>query len=820
MRVPVSWLKEFVKLGSDITIQDLHEAFVSLGFEVEGIETFGAVEGDLKVGEVIEIKNLDQFKKPIRFCQIKIGKDVRGIICGATNFDVGDKVVVALPGAVLPGGFKITARKTYDHLSDGMICSESELGISDSHSGILTLNKSVPSGIDAKKLLGLGESVFELSVLPDRGYALSMRGIAREIAGYFNKNFEDPVKNYRPVKEKRGVTKAKIIAGNKASHFTLVTLSGVNPNATTPEFIKQRLSQMGMRAISLPVDVTNYVMVEFGQPLHAFDRKKVKGAISVRQARKNEKIKTLDGVVRTLLESDLVISDSEKAISIAGIMGGANSEISEKTKQIVLEAANFDAASISKTARRLGLTSEASKRFERVCDPLVAEAAARRAAELLVEFGDGEILGASTKKSLYKPKSIKLKFHEVEQISGLRIRSKEIIKSLQKIGCTVRVLKDGLIAKIPSWRSDLENQNDLTEEILRLHGYWNIVGKLPGAISGKGLTQKQKIKRDIGHLLAGAGAHEVLNYPFSKENEFNTKLLANLNSKFDMVKIANPMNELEPFLRISLLPGLLDTLQRNISRGNENVSIFEIGQVFINKKNISQLPMFGSGFAPNRNVQREIDAALPIQKTSVGAVFTAEHSRSGWWGSGLKHSIHSTVEIVVNLFNQIGFRVRVENKKLDWFHPGRSGQIFVEDNIIGYIGQIHPKIANGYGVKEAIYAFEFDLSLLLNEAKVSRKYQEIGVMPFALEDLALVVDSSVSAYQLQDAIVRAGAPVLESVNLFDIYQAAPFGPTKKSLTYRLRFRAEDKTLTSEDLGQIRERILRRVKNDFGAALRQ
>lgn len=819
MRVPISWLREFVKLRPSVTQAQLHEAFVSLGFEVENVLRHGSVQGDLLTGEIVSIKTLDQFKKPIRYCQVKIGNQTRGIVCGATNFSVGDKVVVALPGAILPGNFEISARKTYDHLSEGMICSEKELGLSDDQQGILVLNKSVKSGSDAKKILGLGETVFELSVLPDRGYALSMRGIAREIAAYFNVKYSDPILNYKKVKTAKGIVRGKIEASKKVSNFTLVTLTGVNPEASTPEFIKHRLSQMGMRTISLPVDVTNYVMLELGQPLHAFDRKLVKGTISVRFAKKGEKIKTLDEQIRTLQETDLVISDAARAISIAGIMGGANSEISSKTREIVIEAATFDAATISSTARRLGLTSEASKRFERGTDPNLPEAAAKRAAQLLVEYGGGEILGASYKKLQISPRRVRLWFDQVLSVTGISIKQKEIINNLLKIGAKVRIIDNGLIATVPSWRSDLETPNDLIEEILRLHGYGEVRGKLPKAPSGFGLTKRQQVKRQIGQIVSATGAHEVLTYPFMSISDLANCQIQAKDERHKVVKLFNPLSDEKPLLRTFLIPGLLEVVSRNLSRGSVSFLIFEIGEVFFDHKDSKTINKIGVGFPPKNRTLKEMDSALPIEKTQIALLAVGEAVNTGWWGDGLPQSAGSIGQIVKTIFDQLAIDIVLKDKTAYPWHPGRSVEIHAGEQFLGHFGQLHPSVVSRYGINQEVFGFEMSLVKIFELSSQDRRYKSIRKMPHAVEDLALVVDEEQNAKEIQDAIKRAGGGVMESVNLFDTFTGPQIGVGKKSLTFRMLLRAEDRTLTSEDLAVVRERVLRRVRDDFGAQVR-
>ncbi len=819
MKVPVSWLKEFVKLPKDVTNDDIRDAFIDLGFEVESVEVFGDVSGELLVGEVVEIKNLDQFKKPIRFCQVKIKNQLRSIVCGATNFKVGDKVIVALPGATLPGNFVIAARKTYDHLSDGMICSERELGLSDAHDGILVVNQSIKTGTDAKELLGLGETVFELSVLPDRGYAMSMRGVAREIAAFFNVNFTDPVNNYKAIKITKGVTKANISANRFVSNLILVTLDGVNPAAETPEFIKLRLNQMGMRSISLPVDITNYVMLELGQPLHAFDRKSIKGGISARLATAGERIKTLDGNTRTLNETDLVISDSEKAVSIAGIMGGANSEITHKTKQIVLEAATFNASKISATARRLGLTSEASKRFERGVDFKLAPQAASRAAQLLIQHGGGKIVGASAKSTNNKTASISLPFDQVRQISGINLKAESIKKGLSKIGVSFTQSKTGLRVKAPSWRPDLVASFDYIEEIVRIYGYKFIPSTLPKAVSGRGLTYKQKSIRDTGRIMASLGAHEVLNYPFISESDIDKMLIKQADTKEILIKIANPLNEDMPYLRNSLLAGLLSAGQRNISRGNFDFAIFEIGQTFSGHKSNRSIPQISVESKPKKSIIKEIDNALPNQRLKIALIASGQAISKAWWGAGYTHSWITATQQLSFLMKQLGCNFEImQNSTLPW-HPGRSAQVVVNGVVVGYVGEIHPKTSTNYLFASEVSGFEIDLDLVFESRNNRQTYDEIGKMPYASEDLAIVVSEMVDALKVQDALKRAAGSLAESVNLFDVFKSQQIGEGKKSLAFRIILRAEEKTLTTEELKTVRARMIDRVVQDFGATIR-
>lgn len=498
MRVPLSWLREYVDLPATETGREVQAKLVAVGLEVETVEQIGAgLKGPLVVGQVLTIEELEGFKKPIRFCTVDVGTangtgEPQEIVCGARNFAVGDKVVVVLPGAVLPGDFAIAARKTYGRTSHGMICSTDELGMGDDGThGIIVLPPEHEVGTDAIELLELIDEVLDIAVTPDRGYCLSMRGVARETAIAYGLALRDPALLDVPAPNAYGYP-VKVADPIGCSRFTARTVVGLQPEARSPIWMQRRLQKAGMRPISLAVDITNYVMLELGQPLHAYDRTRIQGAIGVRRAQQGEKLTTLDGTVRVLDAQDLVITDDRGPIGLAGVMGGADTEIADVqaeeagTTEVVIEAAHFDAISIARTARRHKLASEASKRFERGVDPQAAAAAAQRTVDLLVLLAGGTAESGVTEISAPSaPRTIAMPADHPDRVAGVAYGRETVVRRLQQVGCDVYG-QDELIVTVPSWRPDLAAPNDLAEEVIRLEGYENLPSTLPTPPSGRG----------------------------------------------------------------------------------------------------------------------------------------------------------------------------------------------------------------------------------------------------------------------------------------------------------------------------------------------
>ncbi|MFF2509992.1 phenylalanine--tRNA ligase subunit beta [Streptomyces sp. NPDC058086] len=833
MRVPLSWLREYVDLPATETGRDVQAKLISAGLEVETVEQLGAdLKGPLVVGQVQSIEELEGFKKPIRFCLVDVGTangtgELQEIVCGARNFAVGDKVVVVLPGAVLPGNFAIAARETYGKTSHGMICSGDELGMGDDGSGgIIVLPPEVEVGTDAIELLQLVDEVLDIAVTPDRGYALSMRGVAREAAIAYGLPLMDPALLDVPAPNAFGYP-VRVSDPMGCDRFTARTVTGLDPETLSPIWLRRRLQKAGMRPISLAVDITNYVMLELGQPLHAYDRTRVQGAIGVRRAEQGEKLTTLDGVTRTLDAEDLVITDDRGAIGLAGVMGGANTEIDDTegtTTEVVIEAAHFEALSIARTARRHKLASEASKRFERGVDPQAASAAAQRTVDLLVLLAGGTAdAGVTEVIAPSAPHSIIIPANHPDKVAGVDYGRETVVRRLQQVGCDVYG-QDELIVTVPSWRPDLTDPNDLAEEVIRLEGYENLPSTLPKPPAGLGLTGRQRLHRRFGRALAGAGYVEALNYPFIGEHVFDQLGLAADDPKRKVVKLVNPLSDEEPALRTTLLPGLLHALRRNDGRGSHDLALFETGLVFQPQDELRVAGRLPVDRRPTDEEIASLTAALPVQPRHAAVVLAGAREQAGWWGQGRPADWADAIEAARSLAREAGTELLVRSGQYGPWHPGRCAELAVvvdgQEKVIGYAGELHPGVLKTLGLPVRTCAMELDLDALEEASAGLPKGPKISTFPVATQDVALVVDKTVPHVDVEAALREGAGELLESIRLFDVYEnSEQLGEGKKSLAYALRFRADDRTLTVDEASAARDVAVALAAERTGAVLR-
>ncbi|MCX4452908.1 phenylalanine--tRNA ligase subunit beta [Streptomyces sp. NBC_01340] len=833
MRVPLSWLREYVDLPATETGRDVQAKLISAGLEVETVEQLGAdLKGPLVVGQVRSIEELEGFKKPIRFCLVDVGTangtgELQEIVCGARNFSVGDKVVVVLPGAVLPGNFAIAARKTYGRTSHGMICSGDELGMGDDGSGgIIVLPPEVEVATDAIELLELVDEVLDIAVTPDRGYALSMRGVAREAAIAYGLPLRDPALLDVPAPNAFGYP-VQVSDPMGCDRFTARTVTGLDPEAHSPIWLRRRLQKAGMRPISLAVDITNYVMLEVGQPLHAYDRTRVQGAIGVRRAEQGEKLTTLDGVTRTLDAGDLVITDDRGPIGLAGVMGGANTEIDDTegtTTEVVIEAAHFDALSIARTARRHKLASEASKRFERGADPQATSAAAQRTVDLLVLLAGGTAdAGVTEVIAPSAPHSITIPANHPDKVAGVDYGREIVVRRLQQVGCDVYG-QDELIVTVPSWRPDLTDPNDLAEEVIRLEGYENLPSTLPKPPAGLGLTGRQRLHRRIGRVLAGAGYVEALNYPFIGEHVFDQLALAADDPKRKVVKLVNPLSDEEPALRTTLLPGLLHALRRNDGRGSHDLALFETGLVFQPQDELRVAGRLPVDRRPTDEEIASLTAALPVQPRHAAVVLAGAREQAGWWGKGRPADWADAIEAARSLAREAGTELLVRSGQYGPWHPGRCAELAVvvdgREKVIGYAGELHPGVLKTLGLPARTCAMELDLDALEQASAGLPKGPKISTFPVATQDVALVVDKTVPHVDVEAALREGAGELLESIRLFDVYEnGEQLGEGKKSLAYALRFRSDDRTLTVDEASAARDAAVALAAGRTGAVLR-
>ena len=823
MKLPLSWIKEFAPVNA--SAREVAEALINAGLEVEGVETLGdGLSGTLVIGRVIEIEELAEFKKPIRWCQVDLGTHIRGIVCGAKNFSVGDHVVVAEPGVTLPGDFTITSRETYGHISDGMICSERELGLGQDHAGIMVLS-GVSAGQNANELLGMGDHILDIAVTPDRGYALSVRGVAREVASAFGVEFLDPAVNFAPELSAPtgGIAphEALIDDFSVCEMITLRTVTGFNPDAPTPRYIVARLQACGIRSISLAVDVTNYVMLELGQPTHAFDLDKLEGPVRVRKSQTGEFLETLDHVRRELSPRDAIICDSNGPIGLAGTMGGFATEIDETTSSIALESAFFPASTVAGNSRRHKISSEASKRFERGIDRELAPVASARACALLIEHGGGTYTGMSAVESPMSVTVIQFDLDLPTRVSGMEIDHETVKAKLASVGALVEESEPGLLAVTPpSWRPDLTQPADLVEEVVRLVGYEKLPSTLPTAPAGRGLTFEQRLRRRIGNLLAGRGMHEIRAYPFIGTPDLDALRLPEGDSRRVSPTLVNPISDLSPKMRSSLLPGLLATAARNVGRGESDLALFEIGTVFLGEVTQTTLDP-GVDTKPSAQTWASMQASLPVQPEHVAMVYTGTIESAGVWGSPRPATWRDSLDSVLAIARELGVELEVTTGEDPSFHPGRCAQITIlqSGECAGFAGELHPTVSEHWNLPKRSCAAEVDLNMLFANATKSSKAPIFSNFPVAKEDLAFVVSREVTVAEVQETIRESGGQFLESIRLFDVYEGDQIPPTHKSLAFALRFRGDSQTLTATQLQEYRSNVIAAMSERLGGTLR-
>ncbi|MDP9117139.1 MAG: phenylalanine--tRNA ligase subunit beta [Actinomycetota bacterium] len=830
MRAPIGWLAEFVDLPPTLAARTLADALIRVGLEIERVESAAdSILGPVLIGRVTAMEDEPQNNgKIVRWCQVDVGESqVRGIVCGAHNFAVGDLIVTALPGSVLPGGFAISARKTYGHLSDGMICSARELGIGDEHGGILVLPPDAGEpGDDALDVFGLREVVLDMAVTPDRGYCLSIRGLAREAASALDSVFHDVKVELPPVEGMAYQVHVDDPAG--CDRFSVRAIAGMDPTASTPDWLARRLRQSGMRCISLAVDVANYVMLETGQPLHTFDRAKLHGPIAVRRALSAEVITTLDGARRTLDPADLVVADDSGAVALAGVMGGASTEIDIRTTEIVLEAAHWDPGSIARTVRRHKLPSEASKRFERGVDPEIAGVALQRCVDLLVEYGGASpVPGYTVVGKAVTPVLIALPAHRPAAIAGMAIDRDAVVRRLTDVGCVVDggpvdggPVDGGPALQVypPTWRPDLTDPADLIEEVVRLEGYDRIPSILPTPPPGSGLTAVQGLRRSMSHLLAAAGYTEVLSYPFVSPRIHETFGLAPDDPRRRAATLANPLSDAEPELRTSLLPGLLAIANRNLGRGSRDLALFEMGLVFLPRADPGPAPRPGVDRRPEDGELAALEAALPDQPRHAAVVLCGQLEPAGWWGPARAASWSDAIEAARTVAIAARVDLQVRPADLAPWHPGRSAALLVDSTIVGHGGELHPRVVAALGLPARTCAMEIDIDALAPPPPAVAPV--LSSYPPVLIDIALVVPVGVLSTDVARALRRGAGELLESIRLFDVYEdQRRLASGTKSVAFALRFRAMDRTLTVEEATAARDAAIAMAGRQVGATLR-
>ncbi|GJO03701.1 phenylalanine--tRNA ligase beta subunit [Mycobacterium marinum] len=828
MRVPYSWLREVVAAGApgwDVSPEELEQALVRIGHEVEAVTPVGPVTGPLTVGRVIEIEELSGFKKPIRACSVDFGEgEGREIVCGATNFAVGDLVVGALPGTILPSGFEIVVRKTYGRKSKGMMCSAAELGLGAEHSGILVLPPGTAQpGAAAAGILGFDDVVFHLAITPDRGYCMSIRGLAREIACAFDLDFVDPA-DVAPLPAEGEAWPLNVHPETGVRRFALRPVTGIDPSAVSPWWLQRRLLMCGMRVTSPAVDVTNYVMLELGHPMHAHDRNRISGAFSVRFARPGETVVTLDDVERRLDPTDVLIVDEVATTAIGGVMGAASTEVRGDSTDVLLEAAIWDAAAVSRTQRRLHLPSEAARRYERSVDPAVSVAALDRCAALLAEIAGGAVSPTLTDwrgdppRDDWSPPPIRIDADLPDRFAGVVYGPGTTARRLAQIGAEVLVDDEAaLTVTPPSWRPDLQQPADLVEEVMRLEGLEAIPSVLPSAPAGRGLTAGQRRRRAIGKSLALSGFTEILPTPFLPAGVFDLWGLAADDQRRATTNVVNPLEADRPQLATTLLPALLEALGRNVSRGLADVALYAVAQVVQPTDQTRGIELIPVHRRPTDGEIAALDASLPRQPQHVAAVLTGLREPRGPWGPGRAVEAADAFEAVriVARASAVDVMLRA-TQHLPW-HPGRCAEVLVGEAVVGHAGQLHPAVIERAGLPKGTCALELNLDAI--PIVETLPAPRVSPFPAVFQDLSLVVAADVSAQMVADAVRDGAGDLLEDLQLFDVFTGPQIGDDRKSLTFALRFRAPDRTLTEDDASAARDAAVQCAAQRVGAVLR-
>ena len=827
MRLPYSWLRDVVQAGAPgwhVTPDELEQTLIRIGHEVEEIIPVGPVTGPLTVGRVAEFEELTEFKKPIRAVKVDVGEaEPRDIVCGATNFAVDDLVVVALPGTVLPGDFKIATRKTYGRTSDGMICSTPELNLGTDHSGILVLPPGTAEpGTPAADLLGLDDVVFHLAITPDRGYCLSVRGMAREIANAYDLDYVDPA-DVPPLPAEGDALPVTIEPGTGVLRFGLRPVTGIDPAAVSPWWLQRRLLLSGIRAISPAVDVTNYVMLELGHPMHAHDRSLISGGFIVRFAEPGETVITLDDVERRLDPGDVLIVDDVATAAIGGVMGAGTTEVRDTTTDVLLEAAVWDPAAVSRTQRRLHLYSEAGRRYERTVDPAISVAALDRCAALLADIGGGTVEPTLTDWRGDPPRNdwshppVSMPVDLPDRTAGVAYAAGTTQRRLTQIGAGVVTDGDRVTATPPSWRPDLRQPADLVEEVLRLEGLEIIPSVLPQAPAGRGLTPVQKRRRAIGKSLALNGYVEILPTPFLPAGVFDQWGLPGDDPRRDATQVLNPLESDRPQLATTLLPGLLEALGRNVSRGAVDVGLFAIAQVVESNPETRAVERIPNDRRPTDDEIAVLDASLPHQPQHVAVVLTGMREPAGPWGPGRRADAVDAFEAVRVIGRAAGVELTLRAARCLPWHPGRCAEVLVGDTIVGHAGQLHPGVIERSGLPKGTCAVEIDLDAVpITEALPA---PAVSPFPAVFQDVSLIVGEDVAAERVVHAVRDGAGELLEDVRLFDVYTGPQIGDGRKSLTLALRFRAADRTLTEDEASAARDAAVQLAAERVGAVIR-
>ena len=797
MLVSYNWLKQYTNVEDNANA--LAEKITRGGIEVEGVEYLAEEISNVVVGYVVSKEKHPDAEK-LNVCQVNVGEEENlQIVCGAPNVDAGQCVIVAKVGAKLPG-IKIKKAKLRGVESQGMICSLAELGLSKSvvpknyQEGIYVFETEQELGSDVVEVLGLNDYILDLSITPNRADALSIRGLTYELGALYNNkvDFNDVEKE-----ENYGATSLQVaIESDSCRNYVGQVVKNVEVKSS-PLWLQTRLMNSGIRPINNIVDITNYVLLEFGQPMHAFDKDLVGDKIVVRDAKEGEVLETLDGEERKLQTTDLVITDGTRAIALGGVMGGKNTEVSEKTKNIILESAYFNPTSVRRTSAAHGLRSDSSARFEKGIDPNMQKAALARAVELILELCPNAVVESSVGIiNKEKEKVVEITTSYINNYLGITLTTEEIVAILEGLSFTVEVSGENLVVKVPTRRPDISIKQDLVEEVIRIYGYDNLASTLPkfSKTTKGGLTYSQRMVRDLRGVYASLGFNDTINYSLVSEEEATQYTLENHHK----VRLLMPMTETHSTLRQSLVPGLLNTVQYNVARKQKDLKLLEIGRVF-----------FGSG---DDNIQ-------PKETLYLSAALTGEERATKWLKESSALDFFAAKGYLEVVFERLGLEEKVTYKKsnLEGMHPGRFAEVYLGEKRIGFIGEVHPQVADKLGLNTT-YVFEINLDDVISESKVKPKYEEVTKYPEITRDIAMLVDVKDEYQNIYNVIESVNSKLITNVELFDLYAGVELLAGKKSLALTITYSDKQKTLTDEEVTAVHENVLAAL-TAYGAIIR-
>ena len=799
MLISLNWLKQYIDLDG-IEINEMENALTMIGQEVEKIEVLGENLENVVTAQIIE-KEMHPDSDHLTICKVDNGKEILQIVCGAPNHKAGDKVVLAQVGAKLAPDFVIKKGKIRGVESNGMLCSEEELNIGKDSSGIMILPEDTPVGVPMKEYLGINDTVFELEITPNRPDCLSHIGIARELGAYYNKEVKYPsfAINSESSEKTADNISVEIENSNLAKRYVARIIKNVTVKES-PKWLKERVESIGIRSINNIVDASNFIMMELNQPNHTFDLDKIEGGkIVVRAGHENEKLVTLDEQERKLNSDDIVISDGVKAVALGGVMGGENSQITENTKNILLEVANFNSQNVRKTSRRLTLFSESSYRFERRVDEENAINVINRLANIIQEVAGGEILeGVVDNYPVpYKKKTATLNFERLNRFVGKNIPRETVIGILIRLEIEVVDNGETLTLTAPTYRDDLENEQDYFEEVIRMYGFDNIENILPKLdISEKPVIDTTKLSTQVKLIGANAGLKEVINYSFVPKDAME-KIKYTSVERENLIDLLRPITEDFVTLRPTLLYSLLKNAKENMNRNVTNIRFFEVSRTFVKAEELAK------------------------EEVKLGIILAGENNKTLWNPKPVPYDFYDLKGIVEEIFTQLKFNnYMIKRSEQSQYHPGRSVDVFVGRELIGSFGEIHPDVLENFDLgKTSVLVGEFNIDLIQKYIGKKIKYQGIVKYPAVPRDFAFVMREDILVGDVLKTIQKVDKKI-EKVELFDIYQGAGVLPGMKSVAISVILRDKNKTLVEKEIVDISNKIVAKVEKDYGAVLRQ